>query len=180
MHTYRWISGPALGLYFVASHGVAAPLDVVIGEVAWAGTTVSTADEWIELRNNQSVAIDLNGWTLNATDGTPAIRLAGTIPAGGLYLLERTDDGSVPGVGADLPRPEASGPADMAGRLLGRLIARLAPDRTEDPRGPQGGPQTHLQKIDGQMGAQRHHPQYGADRDCRRGKHEKCQPAHGQ
>lgn len=135
MHTYRWISGPALGLYFVASHGVAAPLDVVIGEVAWAGTTVSTADEWIELRNNQSVAIDLNGWTLNATDGTPAIRLAGTIPAGGLYLLERTDDGSVPGVGADLIYTGALGNGgevlelrDAAGNLVDSVDAWYAGD----------------------------------------------------
>ena len=38
---------------------------------------------------------------MNAADGTPHIALSGTIPAGGYFLLERTDDGSVPGVTAD-------------------------------------------------------------------------------
>ncbi len=78
--------------------------DVVLHEIAWMGTTASANDEWIELFNNTSAAIDLTGWTLVAADGTPSIAIpSGTplIPAGGHYLLERTDDGSVPGVAAD-------------------------------------------------------------------------------
>jgi hypothetical protein len=54
----------------------AGPLDVVINEVAWMGTTVSTMDKWIELYNNTSDAIDLSGWTLSATDGRPCISWA--------------------------------------------------------------------------------------------------------
>jgi len=77
------------------------PLDVVVSEIAWMGTTASNADEWIELYNNTAAPIDLAGWTLIAADGTPSIVLAGTIPAGAHFLLERTDDGSVPGVTAD-------------------------------------------------------------------------------
>src|SRR5512138_1594589 len=53
-------------------------LDVVINEVAWAGTAASTNDEWIELYNTTATAIDLTNWTLNAKDGSPAI----TIPSG--------------------------------------------------------------------------------------------------
>lgn len=76
--------------------------DVVINEVAWMGTTNSYTDEWLELHNTTDQAIDLSGWTLNAQDGTPSIDLSGTINAGGYYLLERTDDSTVPDVDADL------------------------------------------------------------------------------
>ena len=78
------------------------PNDVVISEVAWMGTNVSANDEWIELFNTTSSPIDLTGWTLVANDGTPTIALSGSIPAGGYFLLERTDDTTVPGVTADL------------------------------------------------------------------------------
>jgi hypothetical protein len=76
-------------------------LDVVISELAWMGTKASSADEWIELYNNTGSDIDLAGWTLQAADGTPSIALAGTIPAAGYFLLERTDDDSEPLVAAD-------------------------------------------------------------------------------
>lgn len=76
--------------------------DVVINEVAWMGTDVSYNDEWIELHNPTGSDISLEGWSLNATDGSPVISLTGTIPAGGYYLLERTDDSTVTAVDADL------------------------------------------------------------------------------
>ncbi len=74
---------------------------VVINEIAWMGTSVSTANEWLELYNNTGQPIALTGWTLRSTDGTPGITLAGTVPAYGYFLLERTDDNSVPGIAAD-------------------------------------------------------------------------------
>ncbi|WP_408009726.1 phospholipase D-like domain-containing protein [Pseudalkalibacillus sp. A8] len=76
--------------------------DVVINEVAWMGTTENYHDEWIELYNPTMNDISLDGWTLDAVDGTPSISLSGTIPANGYYLLERTDDDTVPDVEADL------------------------------------------------------------------------------
>ncbi|MBH0230380.1 phospholipase D-like domain-containing protein [Halobacillus yeomjeoni] len=76
--------------------------DVVINEVAWMGTTTSYNDEWIELHNPTGSTITLDGWTLNAADGSPAINLTGTIPANGYYLLERTDDSTVSGTAANL------------------------------------------------------------------------------
>ncbi|MCC6604423.1 MAG: lamin tail domain-containing protein [Anaerolineae bacterium] len=79
----------------------AAPLDVVLNEIAWMGTAVSTNDEWIELHNPTSAAVDITGWVLAAADGTPSILLSGSIPSGGYFLLERTDDTTVPGVTAD-------------------------------------------------------------------------------
>ena len=74
---------------------------IIINEISWMGTTVSANDEWLELYNPTTEDIDLTGWSLVAADGSPEIELAGTIPADGYFLLERTDDDSVPGVAAD-------------------------------------------------------------------------------
>ena len=79
----------------------AGSLSLVINEVAWAGTAASSSDEWIELYNPGSSPIILAGWILRATDGTPTINLTGTIPAGGFFLLERTDNDTVSDIAAD-------------------------------------------------------------------------------
>jgi phosphatidylserine/phosphatidylglycerophosphate/cardiolipin synthase-like enzyme len=75
--------------------------EVVVNEIAWMGTLNSYSDEWIELHNNSSQDITLDGWHLNATDGTPSIALNGIIPAHGYFLLEKTDDNSVSTISAD-------------------------------------------------------------------------------
>ena len=77
-------------------------LAVLINEVAWAGTNASANDEWIELYNPGSQAINLSGWRLAADDGSPDIALSGQIAAGGYYLLERTDDTTISDMPADL------------------------------------------------------------------------------
>lgn len=77
--------------------------DVVVNEVAWMGTAASTYDEWIELHNTSTMDIDLSGWNLQGSNNDdPNINLTGTIPAGGYYLLERTDNTTVSDVDADL------------------------------------------------------------------------------
>lgn len=69
---------------------------VVINEIAWMGTATSANDEWIELHNNGLSPTALDDWVL--TDNVSlVITLAGTIPAGGYAVLERTDDSSAPG-----------------------------------------------------------------------------------
>ncbi len=75
--------------------------DVVIHEIAWMGTTYAVTDEWIELYNPTGGSVSLAGWTLAAADGTPSILLTGSVPPGGFYLLERSDDASVPDLPAD-------------------------------------------------------------------------------
>ena len=73
---------------------------LVISEVAWMGTSFSSSDEWIELYNNTSAAINLSGWTL--TDGGDInISLSGTIPSDEFFLLERTDEATVSDITAD-------------------------------------------------------------------------------
>ena len=79
----------------------AAVLDVVINEVAWSGTISNTNAEWIELKNNTTSTIDLNGWRLSSSDGSPNLILTGTLAANGYYLLERTSDATVSDVPAD-------------------------------------------------------------------------------
>jgi len=78
-----------------------ADAQVVINEIDWMGTANSANDEWIELHNTSGSAVDLTGWELASVDGTPDIPLTGSIPAEGYFLLERTDDSSVPSVKAD-------------------------------------------------------------------------------
>jgi len=74
----------------------ATPSDVVINEIAWMGTTESYNNEWVEFYNSTQNEISLDGWILRATDGTPIINLLGAIPGNGYFLLERTDDNTVP------------------------------------------------------------------------------------
>jgi hypothetical protein len=65
---------------------------VIINEVAWMGTLSDATHEWIELYNPGTDPVNITGWRLQAVDGTPNILLAGTIPAGGYFLLERNQD----------------------------------------------------------------------------------------
>ncbi|KKW46433.1 MAG: hypothetical protein UY96_C0004G0010 [Parcubacteria group bacterium GW2011_GWB1_56_8] len=76
---------------------------VLINEIAWMGTQTSASDEWMELKNNSGEDLALAGWQLMDADGDIKISFdeTGLFPRGGLYLLERTDDGSVPNVPAD-------------------------------------------------------------------------------
>ena len=75
--------------------------NIVINEIAWMGTTTSANDEWIELYNGAGQPINFDGWTLKSEGGTPKILLSGIIANNGFYLLERTDENTLPGVSAD-------------------------------------------------------------------------------
>lgn len=75
---------------------------VIVNEVAWMGTETSSSDEWIELYNTGDVAVDLTDWSIVARDGQPDITLTGSILSGEYFLLERSDDNTVPGVMADM------------------------------------------------------------------------------
>jgi len=75
---------------------------LVINEIAWMGSAHSYADEWIELYNCSPYDISVEGWILKARDGSPNIRLQGIVPSKGFYLLERTDDETLPDITADL------------------------------------------------------------------------------
>lgn len=64
--------------------------NVVMNELMWMGSTSSTADEWIELRNMTGSPITLKNWVIeNGGDGSPNLVIpAGlTIPANGYFLI---------------------------------------------------------------------------------------------
>ncbi len=107
----------ALWLAVLCVVGVAASGRVVINEVGWAGTAASGYDEWIELYNDSDTPVDLAGWVLAI--GEREIPLAGTIPAHGFFLLERTDDSTVPGIAADLIYKGAMANSGAVLRLVG-------------------------------------------------------------
>ncbi len=71
--------------------GFAAPGDVVINELMWTGSSASSADEWIELRNMTATPIDLTGWQLTKNNsGVEELMLdisSGIIPAHGYFLI---------------------------------------------------------------------------------------------
>lgn len=76
---------------------------IVFDEIAWMGGISSANDEWIELKNISEEVIDLTGWQILDKDDQIKIFLKEKfIPAGGLFLLERTNDDSVPNIPADL------------------------------------------------------------------------------
>ncbi len=83
---------------------------IIINEIAWMGSSPQNGEtssaaannEWIELKNRGTAPVNLDGWSLWAQDGTPSIALAGSIEAGGFFLLERTNDNTVPGITADM------------------------------------------------------------------------------
>ncbi|OGB74196.1 hypothetical protein A2V68_00235 [candidate division Kazan bacterium RBG_13_50_9] len=74
---------------------------VIINEMAWAGSSASSQDEWVELRNNTDEDIDLTGWQLTkdtSGDGSGEALiveitentldpLANAIPGGGYFLI---------------------------------------------------------------------------------------------
>jgi len=82
---------------------------IIFNEIAWMGTKNSSNDEWIELKNISGSTIDMNNWQIldkaGLEDDTKGINIIfenATISQGGFFLLERTDDTSVPNIIADL------------------------------------------------------------------------------
>lgn len=78
------------------------PFDVVINEIAWMGTENSANDEWIEIYNNSSLNQNLDGWQLITEDKTLVVNLEGNLEKGDFFIIERTDDQTLPGIKADL------------------------------------------------------------------------------
>ncbi len=67
-------------------------LTVVINELLWMGSSASSADEWIELRNTTDQSIDLSNWQLTKKSSGAEVAMltipAGkTVAAGGLFVI---------------------------------------------------------------------------------------------
>ncbi len=73
---------------------------IVFNEIAWMGTSKSSSNEWIELKNNDYYAISLEGWTLRNASKSINVQLSESktksLNPKDLFLLERTDNTSAP------------------------------------------------------------------------------------
>lgn len=68
---------------------------VVVNELMWMGSTASSNDEWIELRNTIADPIDLTGWQIEGAGvGGGLITLNGTISANSFFLIMKNPVGS--------------------------------------------------------------------------------------
>ena len=66
--------------------------DIVINEIAWAGSNDNSSDEWIELYNTSNSEIDLSGWMIeDDVVGSYSIE-EGVISAHGYFLIEDIQD----------------------------------------------------------------------------------------
>lgn len=88
-----------LFLLFV-SFNTAFAKDILINEIAWMGTTSNSNDEWIELYNISDKDISLENYLLIINN--KEIKLEGKIKTNDFFILERTDDTTLPKVKADL------------------------------------------------------------------------------
>ncbi|RJQ32442.1 hypothetical protein C4572_00880 [Candidatus Parcubacteria bacterium] len=69
-----------------------ATIPIAINEIAWMGTTASSYDEWLEIKNNTSHTIDLSQWAIESQDGLPYIALSDAIGPKEYLILERRQD----------------------------------------------------------------------------------------
>lgn len=76
----------------VVSAAVYGAGDVVINEIAWAGSTDSSGDEWIELYNTTNQSIDLSGWSIVDDGSTSYTVQSGQISPYGYFLILDNED----------------------------------------------------------------------------------------
>ena len=90
---------------------------LVVGEVFAAGgnSGAAYANDYVELFNRGASSVAVDGWTLQYASATgtswQSTALAGTIPAGGRYLVQLASGGAT---GAALPTPDATGTSNLA------------------------------------------------------------------
>lgn len=75
---------------------------VLLNEIAWMGSANSSSDEWMELYNTGSTSADLTGWKITGKGGATIALLSGSIAPNTYFLIERSDDNTVPNISADL------------------------------------------------------------------------------
>ncbi len=76
---------------------------ILFSELAWMGSKENSGDEWLELKNNSGRDLSLASWHILSSDENIKIIFEEKdyLKAGGLFLLERSDDNSAPNVPAD-------------------------------------------------------------------------------
>lgn len=69
-----------------------ATIPIAINEIAWMGTTASSYDEWMEIKNNTGYRINLSQWAIESEDGAPHIVLSGEMSPYEYRVLERRNN----------------------------------------------------------------------------------------
>jgi len=108
----------AAGLLLAVPFAHGATSSVVISQVYAGGGNAgaSYTNDFVELLNRGSTAVDLTGWTVQyapaSSTSWQTTALAGSLGAGRYYLVQL---GSTAQVGAPLPAPDATGTTNLAG-----------------------------------------------------------------
>ena len=106
----------AAGVLLAAPSNAASP-DVVITEVYGGGGNSGApyTNDFVELTNNGSSAVDVSGWSVQYASSTGATwqvtKLTGSIAPGAAYLVQ---EGAGAGNGAPMPTPDVSGTIAMS------------------------------------------------------------------
>ncbi|TXH00555.1 MAG: lamin tail domain-containing protein [Candidatus Moraniibacteriota bacterium] len=146
---------------FVVSTGEwLTPGDVIIKEVMWMGSSVSSADEWIELKNMTGKVVNLSGWKIeNAAsggDGTLTIPSGKSIPANGYFLIAnygKSNSSSALNVDAQLVTTALELNNDNNGNLVLKAPTTLVVDSalgglTDWPAGSNGALKQSMERND--------------------------------
>jgi hypothetical protein len=89
---------------------------MVVGQVFAGGGNANApySNDFVELFNRGSAAVDLGGWSIQYASGSgttwQVTPLTGLVPAGGRYLVQLASGA----VGAALPTPDATGTSNLA------------------------------------------------------------------
>ncbi len=68
---------------------------IIVSEIGWAGSSMSTVDEWLELTNLTDDAINLSGWTVTgaaSSGGSLAIPAGKSIPSHSTFIISNYDE----------------------------------------------------------------------------------------
>lgn len=66
--------------------------EIILNEIAWMGSSLSSTAEWMEIKNISATAVDLSGWELLDASGRIKISFTGSdgaLAPGGMSLLSR-------------------------------------------------------------------------------------------
>jgi len=118
MHSIRLVLLALFAAVFLAAGGAqGASSDVVVSQLYAGGgnSGASYTNDYVELLNRGSGAVDVSGWTVQyataaGTSWQPT-PLSGSIPPGHYYLVQLA---SAAAVGAALPTPDATGTSNLA------------------------------------------------------------------
>lgn len=85
---WMWIPAFAETMNNQTTEEISVSNTIVIGEIAWAGSSLSTADEWLELWNLSPEEKNIGGWILTGASSEPILFPAtATIPGLGVFLI---------------------------------------------------------------------------------------------